>query len=910
MHSHPSVFVQRRGCLGRALVFVGMIALATPGRSQTAPTLTPTPEETVNLSPFQVTTTKDQGYRVTNSVSGTRLNAALKDVPMPIEVISAEFISDIGAKDLRQALSYSAGVVLQSQYDVGRDVTDVFDGPEGITGGKEQTQIKLRGFATTESLRRGLRRASYSDSIAIDRIEVVRGPAALLYGVGNFGGIVNYLTKEPLLTEQYQVNAVVGSWDYLRGEVDFTGPLGSKYSAAYRVLASADSKEDYTEFAKRRSYFVMPAFSFKPFKNTKVLVDMEYGEVNNEGIGFQTLRAGTQTFSAVSRSQLPFLPTPGKDPRTFRWSGPDTYRNEKDFNLSGEITQRLAQDLTLLIGAQQTRVDFDSRDVRARLDNSLSPVALRRPFTRPAVAIFPQATNAAIGYTWGLSDETVDTGQVRTELNWGFKIGSTKHNLLLGRSDFVRVRERDFSGTNSFPAQQYNWKALDDISYFRYDPATQVPLAKGLDEDLHTNNAGNYLVYQGKFFSDRLNIIGGLRYDRTDSKRIGYNLATGAVATVQTSQSGEPTTKWSPQIGVSYNVTRAVTLFALSSSGISPNDDKIDGAGNPSRPTTATSLEAGLKIDLFNGRISGTISAYRIERKDVPQYFWWAPAPRNDVFTYDATKPISYRPFFDGRNRLYTLDNAADYALLQQLFAGVYAPDSTAAQDYYIYGGGGPGNGPANGAYCPVDDKSEGMDAQIIFTITDNWQIVTGYSHMKRVLTRGPQLVKATIYSPFSVWYAQAESPVGKYGGGPVSNFSDPLDSSTYNRSFGTGLALDDSPHDTYTMWSHYKFTTGIIKNSSFGLGIRYEGPRDFLGGEQSITTDGTLLKPYLNQAERYEPSDSRLNVDLSLSHSLKFGRREVSMQLNVFNLLDNQQLYGDIYNTPRSMRFSIGTKF
>ncbi|HYD83533.1 MAG TPA: Plug domain-containing protein, partial [Opitutus sp.] len=148
----------------------------------------PLEEEIIELSPFQVVTEKDRGYRATNSTSGTRLNAALKEIPMPIEVITAEFIRDIGASDLRQALSYSSGIVLESQYDMGRDLTDITDAAEGITGAKEQTQIKLRGFATTETLRRGFRRASYSDSVGIDRIEVVRGPAALLYGIGNFGG--------------------------------------------------------------------------------------------------------------------------------------------------------------------------------------------------------------------------------------------------------------------------------------------------------------------------------------------------------------------------------------------------------------------------------------------------------------------------------------------------------------------------------------------------------------------------------------------------------------------------------------------------------------------------------------------------------------------------------------------------
>ena len=62
------------------------------------------------LSEFRVDTSKDKGYLATNAISGTRLNTAIKDLPMPIEVVTSEFIQDIGAVDLKEALAYSAGI--------------------------------------------------------------------------------------------------------------------------------------------------------------------------------------------------------------------------------------------------------------------------------------------------------------------------------------------------------------------------------------------------------------------------------------------------------------------------------------------------------------------------------------------------------------------------------------------------------------------------------------------------------------------------------------------------------------------------------------------------------------------------------------------------------------------------------
>ncbi len=105
-------------------LMIGAAALSTwplvASAQQAATSSTPTKEEeekVVHLSPFVVTTTKDKGYLATNSISGTRLNSAIKDLPMPIEVITEKFLRDTGSTDLRQSLRYSSGILLQSQND-------------------------------------------------------------------------------------------------------------------------------------------------------------------------------------------------------------------------------------------------------------------------------------------------------------------------------------------------------------------------------------------------------------------------------------------------------------------------------------------------------------------------------------------------------------------------------------------------------------------------------------------------------------------------------------------------------------------------------------------------------------------------------------------------------------------------
>src|SRR4051812_46359549 len=75
-------------------------------------------DEAVELSPFTVTTNKDRGYAATNAISGSRVDTPIKDLPVPMQVVTSEFIRDTGATDLRKSLSYVAGISLQSQNDL------------------------------------------------------------------------------------------------------------------------------------------------------------------------------------------------------------------------------------------------------------------------------------------------------------------------------------------------------------------------------------------------------------------------------------------------------------------------------------------------------------------------------------------------------------------------------------------------------------------------------------------------------------------------------------------------------------------------------------------------------------------------------------------------------------------------
>jgi len=375
---------------GRVLTGLIALSLATQGLlvaqtapSQSAKTTAADDSTVVELNPFIVDASKDKGYKATNATSGTRLNTAIKDLPMPISVITEQFLRDTGSTDLRQSLRYTAGILLQSQNDQGTP-GGAYQGPggvnnpEGATANVTQTSYKIRGYITDAVLRDGFRRQNSTDSVNISRIEVAFGPTALLYGFGEFGGIVNYIPKSPQAKKATEITLGFGTENFKRATLDTTGPLTPTWSFNYRLTAAYEDTDSYTDFNSQRHNFISPSISFKPTPTTLVEADFELGQQWQDGVGFRRVRAMANVgINSDQNEHADFYNVPGTDKYRYRWSGPDTYVNTKASNFRAKISQQLAKDMTLLVGYNHSIADFSNRDVQGNLIQNVGPAALR-----------------------------------------------------------------------------------------------------------------------------------------------------------------------------------------------------------------------------------------------------------------------------------------------------------------------------------------------------------------------------------------------------------------------------------------------------------------------------------------------------------------------------------------------------
>jgi len=652
-------------------------AQAQPVADNTAaPAARNTPEEAYQLSPFTVTTDKDKGYRATNTTSGTRLNTAIKDLPMPIEVITDQFIRDTGSRDLRESLRYSAGIQLQSQNDWGTTqgwaatTPGRINNPEGSTGTADQTRVKIRGFLTEASLRDGFRRQNSTDSVNLARVEVIRGPSSLLYGVGNFGGVVNYLVKQPSATPGGEVGLSIGSYNQRRATLDYTGPVSDTVN--YRVSAAYQAKDDYTDYNQENHYFVAPIVTWKPYKNTTITFDTEFGEQDRSGIGFKSLRAVPSGFVNDSAAYNGgFIAPAGRDPKEFRWSGPDTFNNSKAYNILVKLEQKLAENLYFNLGYNNSSFSYDQLDVSASFQ---TPGSATPAWAIGTVTYVPVVTgqsgiptgpqSATIGYQWSLSDEHDNHEQIRADLTYKLDLFQDSKWLKLGNTFLLGLNytnERYESSIRGTPYDRNMYKNPTDYSPFKYGfQANGSPDAVMTDlfhQIQKTKDAALYAVYQGKLLDEWVTLIAGARKDRSWNKFWHYNPQWGAdhVSHNQgydekpVEQYGEPSKDTTYQYGIDIRLVRdgALSLYAMKAESSLPNyDGAKDFNGNVIKAALGEDKEVGLKFDLFHGRLSGTVSRFEITRTRVgignPGAIWWAPTA-SGTYYFNPNKNIVYQ---------------------------------------------------------------------------------------------------------------------------------------------------------------------------------------------------------------------------------------------------------------------------
>ncbi len=589
-------------------LFIAIFATAASAWSQTADRTST--DEPVTLSPFEVRATDTTGYLAAESTTGTRYAAPNLEIPFPVNVVTGEFIENFLAFDFSDAVAYTSST--------------------GVSGGT--AAFNLRGIRNNTQYKNGIREGGLYAPIDLDRIEIIKGANAAIYGQTEPAGLRNLVTKtaNPRPLEALYLN--LGTDSFRRIAFDVNQPLikGKLYT---RFAGSAETSKQYVQdFASfwRNALYNSTVWRIGP--NTSLTTHWEYIKFRShqQGVANLPFILSPTTVNGVATTAVTgILGDSGTERfRHLNYAGPFGY-NQVEYNQLDATLQHKFNDVFSLrvLGSHWNR-----------------PSDIVRPNATTSVPKgTPSATatmyNAATGQLIGLINPRLEKNRefgvaTQADLLSQFTTGPIKHKFLVTADYFIdradarrRTSSRSdapFDLTNVFTNHLF-YNATFPLA-FDYDN-TAVWNGENLSQKTQTVIKGLMASERAGLFNDRLLLMAGVRHDESRVSRVdrlsdttinGVLIPKGNVADFQQDQAN------SPQFAALYQVKKGLSAYASvsrsfnvqSSNGTGSN---IDVEGNPLPVQRGAGQEFGIKGALLDSRLNFTFGYYNIDKQNIPR---------------------------------------------------------------------------------------------------------------------------------------------------------------------------------------------------------------------------------------------------------------------------------------------------
>ncbi|MGH8017875.1 MAG: TonB-dependent receptor plug domain-containing protein, partial [Opitutaceae bacterium] len=233
-----------------------------------AQTSQPAPAEaegdTVELSPFTIEAASDIGYTATSSLAGSRLRTDLKDIAAQVDVMTPEFLGDIAATNLTEAVAYSTNNGSPNEQNAGPN--------DGVT--TTRSSGRARGFDVVTQSADFFETNLPSDFYNVERLTIANGPQSILFGLGNAGGVLDVSTKRALMRNEVEIGVRADDWGSFRTTLDVNRELAPDVLAV-RLAAVYDDHDQFVEGGFNRQKRVFGALTWKLAPNTTLRLAAE-----------------------------------------------------------------------------------------------------------------------------------------------------------------------------------------------------------------------------------------------------------------------------------------------------------------------------------------------------------------------------------------------------------------------------------------------------------------------------------------------------------------------------------------------------------------------------------------------------------------------------------------------------------
>ena len=548
-------------------------------RRRTPVTLDPAePDRVVVLEQFRVSTTLGSYQETTTSVA-TKTSMDLKDVPGTVQVLNAAFIEDKRAQSLEDLYPYVVGMTRESTAALGFTL-------RGFSNNLTNT---LLNNVQTDGLPGLASRFGSPTTANVERVEVLKGPASVLYGSMNPGGIIDIVTKQPqaIRTQTYtaSVASFAGQGSPLGDDLSYTatidtsGPIDAGKRWLYRFITAFEDLRGFRQYSWGRNYYFFPSLTYRFDRNTDVTVKVDV--TRQHRFSDQYLVAPFKLIENVPSHDVTY-----QDRRNTEYDRGDIYAlifNHRFDNLWAlKVNFRGVQH-------SDGRTPLENRGVVSAtpVEDSIVLQRWRNSWNRRRYAYY--------------------------DFNYSGVVGSEnfKHSLLFGASggyethDFRRWIFADLPGgvnvyhpihdTHPFP-------------YVQYDPAI------GPSQDA----VSKYYNY-GAYFSDQLKLgksfraSVGVRYEAYDMMYVDTAAMTRSRFTYKANSTV-------PSAGLVYQPQDMLSLYASYAASFKPSPPQnVDENRQGFPPEAATQVEVGAKGDFLNHQLGILLSLYDIKREHVSE---------------------------------------------------------------------------------------------------------------------------------------------------------------------------------------------------------------------------------------------------------------------------------------------------
>nr|WP_246667551.1 TonB-dependent siderophore receptor [Bradyrhizobium macuxiense] len=500
------------------------------------------------------------GYRAMPNSTTLRSGASPLDTAQTVNVVPEQVLRDQLPRNLDDALANVSGVT------------------QGNTLAGTQDAVMRRGFGDNRDgsiMRNGMPLVQgRSLNAAVESVEVLKGPASLLYGIMDPGGIVNTISKRPELYQHGSVTLLGSTYANNKngadGTIDITGPIGNG-GLAYRFIGYGVSEDYWRNFGRHREMLVAPSLAWYG-DNTTVQLNYEHREFIapfDRGTAFDSVTKAPLAIPATRRLDEPF---------NNMWGTSDL--------MQASVEHRLNQDWKLFAAYSYNTETFSANQLRITGINSKTGVE----------------TRSNDGTQGSLSNASYGTSYLQGNV-W---LGGFRNEVLFGGDGQYRTIYRDNLIRQATPSFNFYNPVYGLIS-----PGITVSAS----DSAQTDKLGQWSVFfqDTLHLTERFALVGGVRY--MDYDQIA---GRGRPFITNTNVSAD---KALPLGGAILKLTDQVSLYASYTQSLKPTSTiaPLTGGvviGSNIAPEEGTQWETGVKFD-FNKRISGTLALYDIEKKNV-----------------------------------------------------------------------------------------------------------------------------------------------------------------------------------------------------------------------------------------------------------------------------------------------------